>query len=471
MSGQQEIIQGIERLFGFRLNRNQSREVQRLFFDIIRRDHVSVEGILTRLQEHRTEIERYSAGTRYIPLKNVLLRERFPITSASRNIRPSEVFLNHIPEPLAYSQEPTYPFHPEKIIVEEAAESYPLVSRLRRLLPDVPVQRVQSYPAYIKEHPFRIEDLKQPVLFLVKQEGDFIKKCPCTQDHIGCGYFILNLGFGCPFDCSYCFLQQYTNGPGIVLPVNIDDFFAECRTFLSRATRSIRLGTGEFCDSLALDPLTGYASELIAFFRDKKCFFELKTKSDKIESLMAVPGAKHLVISWSVNTPEYIASEEKKVASLDQRLRAAKRVQEQGYSVGFHFDPIIYDGQWEEKYAAVVDKIYASVAGPFAWISLGTLRSTRALKSVVETRFPESSIFYGELLLGKDKKLRYPDCIKQEIYEKMIRSIRRYDPKTPVYLCMEDAALWEKVLMPVENSRAVEDYLLSYLHESLYEIH
>lgn len=467
----QELINQIERVFGFRFNRNQSREVQRLLFDIMRREHVSLQDILKGLSAHAEDIQKkYSAGTRYTPLKEILIRQRFPVASSFRKIKPAEVFLNKIPQQLSYSVESVFPFRPEKIIVEKAASGYPLVTRIHRRLSDVPIEYVESYPLYIKEHPFRIEELKRPILFLVKQEGDFIKKCPCTQEHIGCGYFILNMGFGCPFDCSYCYLQQYTNGPGIVLPVNLDDFFIECKSFLSKLTRPIRIGTGEFCDSLALDSLTGYARELLTFFKDKNCFFELKTKSDQIEEVLEVPGARNLVISWSLNTPEYIASEEKSVATLAKRLESAARVKHRGYSVGFHFDPIIFDKDWEANYERLVDTMYAAVQGPYAWISLGTLRSTRTLKDAVEMRFPQSDIFYGELLLGRDKKLRYPHEIRTGIYEKMIRFIRRHDLNTPVYLCMEDYAMWKNVLMPAENSRVVEDYLLSYLNESSYEV-
>ena len=81
------------------------------------------------------------------------------------------------------------------------------------------------------------------------------------------------------------------------------------------------------------------------------------------------------------------------------------------------------------------------------------MRSNRRLKTITELRFPQSNIFYGELLLGADKKLRYPDFIKEEIYQEMVSKIRQFDKKTPIYLCMEDKQTWAntKGLVPLNN--------------------
>ena len=76
-------------------------------------------------------------------------------------------------------------------------------------------------------------------------------------------------------------------------------------------------------------------------------------------------------------------------------------------------------------------------------MSLGTLRGTRQLKTVAEQRFPKNNLFYGELFLGKDKKLRYPKFLRREIYQNMIQWIREYDTQTALYLCMEDKDIWK----------------------------
>lgn len=450
----------VETEFGFRLNKNQLREVRRLFFDIARRDKKTIPEIMQLLEKDKEYLEKFSAGDRFMPIKELLIKERFPLTSAVRNIEPAEAFLNKLQTPLSQFFPAVRTFRPQQIFIEEQAHEYSLAQRVKKMFPGVESISITSYAEYRKEHPFRLEELKRPVLFLVKQDGDFIKKCPCTKGHLGCGYFIFNLGFGCPFDCAYCYLQQYTNAPGIVIPANIDDFLAEAERLLLRLKRPVRLGSGEFCDSLALDSITGYAESLVSFFRSKNVLFELKTKSACIDGLLSVAGAGNIVISWSLNPQSHIDSEERCVASLAARLEAAKKVEEHGYSLGFHFDPIIYTADWEKRYRATIEQLYKNLKGPFAWISLGTLRSSRMLKPIVEQRFPESRIFYGELLLGKDKKLRYPYFLKKQIYQTMIEWIRGFDAKTPVYLCMEEETMWKELYGTIGNSRGVEEYLL-----------
>jgi spore photoproduct lyase len=104
--------------------------------------------------------------------------------------------------------------------------------------------------------------------------------------------------------------------------------------------------------------------------------------------------------------------------------------------------------------------IYSYVEPGFAWISLGTLRSNRELKTITERRFPKSDIFYSELLLGEDRKLRYPKFLRAQIYENMVKWLRRHDKKTPIYLCMESKDIWKNI-GDFSSSRAVEKYLLN----------
>ena len=104
--------------------------------------------------------------------------------------------------------------------------------------------------------------------------------------------------------------------------------------------------------------------------------------------------------------------------------------------------------------------IYSYVKPPLAWISLGTLRFTREMKGFMEQRFPESKIVYGELLLGEDKKLRYPKFMRIPIYKHMIKQIESHDKQTPVYLCMESKDVWEKSLMNVNSARDVEKMII-----------
>ncbi|MFA5270727.1 MAG: spore photoproduct lyase family protein [Candidatus Omnitrophota bacterium] len=445
----------LETIFNFRLNKNQWHDIERLFFEIIRRENITAGTIIEDIKTS-SNLQKHGGRNKFFALKNALIHRRFPLTCAKQEIDTKNIFLNRLKEPLKDSFKGNRKFKPLEIFVEKEVNSSYIVENFRRSFPDVPIREVDLYNEYLKTNKFNISDLKKPIVFIIKEKWDFLKACPCTKQHISCGYWILNLGFGCPFDCSYCFLQCYANFPGIVLPANITDFFTQFDSMYKNLKKPIRIGTGEFCDSLALDDITEYSTRLIPYLRDKNISFELKTKSNNIANLLKIKSSKNIIISWSLNPPSIVENEELLTANLNARLDAARAVQEKGYSVAFHFDPIIYSEAWKELYKDVIDELYKKTKAPFAWISLGTLRSHRSLKNINELRFPQSNIFYGELLLGEDKKLRYPEYLRKEIYSYMVKSIREHDSKTPLYFCMENKDIWsildKKSTMDVETS-------------------
>ncbi|MFA5007866.1 MAG: spore photoproduct lyase family protein [Candidatus Omnitrophota bacterium] len=443
--------------FLFCPNKNQLRDIERLIFEIIRREGCSLDEIVSYLKNNSGS-EKHDGRNKFFAIKNALITRRYPLTAKNGKIDTKKIFLNQIRKPLTDNLAVNKDFKPSKIFVEKEAKNSYLVKNFRTAFPDVPIEEINFYSDYLKCNKFCVSKLKEPVIFLVKEKWDFLKPCPCTKVHLSCGYWVLNLGFGCPFDCSYCFLQCYANFPGIILPANIEDFFTEFDAFYKKLKKPIRIGTGEFCDSLALDEITCYSTKLLPYFKDKNIFFELKTKSNKISNLLGVTPSKNIVVSWSLNPASLIKQEEIATASLSERLNAARLLQEKGYHLAFHFDPIIYSKNWKKLYKDTIDELYSKLSPPFAWISLGTLRSHRNLKTINELRFPKSSIFYEELFLSEDKKLRYPPFLRREIYKNVVEWIYDYDKQSPVYLCMEDKDMWN--ILEKDSSFEIEKYLL-----------
>ena len=63
--------------------------------------------------------------------------------------------------------------------------------------------------------------------------------------------------------------------------------------------------------------------------------------------------------------------EEHNTATLKERLEAMKRVQEAGYKIGIHFDPIIITDNWKEEYRELINYISRIVSPEnIAWWSL-----------------------------------------------------------------------------------------------------
>ncbi len=350
-------------------------------------------------------------------------------------------------------------FQIEKIYLDEKAQKDPVTETILRTLPHIPVETVQDKRSLIKQ----FSSMSDPVgigkkhLLITHFYGRHLKPCPGTSNHICCGYYVINAVTNCPMDCSYCVLQGYLNNPFLTLYTNWDDLLGEIDDFLSRdQTSLLRLGTGELSDSLALESIFPISQFLIDFFSKRsRAILELKTKSANIDSLLDLGHHGKTVISWSLNPPGRIEKEEMRTAPLKERIDAARRCQEKGYPLGFHFDPIFYYEGWEKEYQETILQLFKQIdPGRVVWISLGGFRYPPRLKAVAEEHFPNTEVFLGELFPGRDGKFRYLKEIRADMYRKMAGWLKEVDPDLFVYLCMESKEVWERVFRwTPENSR------------------
>lgn len=295
-------------------------------------------------------------------------------------------------------------------------------------------------------------------LFLQRHRGEFLRHCPAgTAGQVCCNYLVLNLASSCPFDCSYCFLQEYlADNAQLKVFTNIEAAFAEVDAVLrARPDRAFRIGTGELSDSLALDPIVGLSRLLVPFFAERpNATLELKTKSDCVEELLDLDPRGRVVVSWSVNARSVVDADEHGTASLDARVAAARRVQDAGYRLGFHFDPIVEFDGWEQGYRDAVAAIFSRIdPRRVAWVSLGSLRLTPGLEQAVRSRRRAGSVLSGELVRGADGKSRVWRGLRLRMYRFLLEELRAVDPRLPTYLCMETPAVWERVLGEVPGDR------------------
>ncbi len=441
------IIDFIEKTAGITFGLNKKEELKRLIYEILFIKTWSITEFMANVDIQKFLNTKLSGNKRFFALKEILIHLRYPIASSSE--KHFQVYLPRLTPPkYEYHHDLSVPFKPHNIYIQNKAYHSEIAKRVQTLFPDAPVIAFSELSDIHHNPGSMLTDLGKRDLYLVEETFDIIKPCPCTKGAVGCNYFILNLGFGCPFDCSYCYLQHYANAPGILLPVNLDSFFKKAEEILDNAKgRFVRIGTGEFFDSLGLDHITGYSKHLVEFFRDKDILFEFKTKSDNIQNLLAVKNPPtNIVISWSVNPQHIIDSDEYYTASLSQRLSAARKLLDHGYRIAFHFDPIIYYQEWEHDYFQVIEEIIKATDGKISWISMGTLRFYRKLKTIVEQRFPANRYFYGEFILDpQDNKMRYPHIVREMIFRKMMEKIKSLDSHIPVYLCMESPDIWKDV--------------------------
>jgi DNA repair photolyase len=440
---------------------NKKNELVRLVYEICRRDGTSPSvmldsvGILAPKKEMRGDFFRMA--------KKRLMHQRYPSfkIGCDPHLLPMKINGDG-----ASRKTWNFELDPKTVFVENSIRDLEWTKKFLSFFPRSEVREISTFSegarTISKVNPVEKYNRRAENVFLIRNKDAFVKVCPCTKGYKKCGYWILNVGFGCPIDCSYCFLQLYSNAPGLILPANIDEFYDHVKRFDNKVVRKTRIGTGEFTDSLALDRYTGYSAKLISLFRGmKNLVLELKTKVAEIDNILKEEPHENVVISWSVNDRDIASKYEEGGATMDERIDAAKRAAQKGYKIGFHFDPMLYSQDWEEGYKAIVEEIFSIdvVRENTVWISLGTLRYTPGMKQVAEQRFSNNGLYYdGEFFAGSDGKLRYPRKLRIDMYSKMVNWIRNFDTSCWIYLCMEPEEVWTETPLK-ESARTWPGYV------------
>jgi len=337
----------------------------------------------------------------------------------------------------------------QRFYIDRLAEGSPIAERVKNLIPAEKVTWVSERP--YAEHngdlSARQFDRSKKEVFITPFKGQFFKRCPGAKPGLTCcNYFVLNLGEQCNMNCSYCYLQSFLNSPVMKIYSNLDSAIAELKTIAQDfADQPFRVGTGEVINSLSLDPLTLYSRPLIEFFRDyPKWRLEFKSKSSYVEQFLDVEHAGNIIVSFSLNPENIVATEEHGTATLQQRLSAARKARDKNFLLAFHLDPVIYHKEWRESYRQMVLAITRQFAPEdVSVMSLGALRFQPEQRHTMRERFGVGSlVMQAELFPSRDGKLRYEQSLREEMFDFVLREFKNHSAEWRIFLCMETPETW-----------------------------
>jgi len=249
--------------------------------------------------------------------------------------------------------------------------------------------------------------------------------------------------------------------------VNLEDLSDLIKSHCSNAGHPVRIGTGEFTDSLMFDEITSISTDLIESTSSiSNLFLEFKTKSSNVDHLENIKKKGNTVIAWSVNTQTNIDLYEEGASNIKDRIDAASKVQSWGYNIAFHFDPIIKYDNFISEYSNVIE-LMAQRLDPakVIWISLGCFRYSSGFKEIIKNSFPKEKLTVEEMFPGCDGKYRYLTPERTEIFKRFKEKIMLKFPDVFIYLCMEDSEMWHKVFgknytISEDLEKDFSDYLL-----------
>ncbi|MBL7542907.1 MAG: hypothetical protein JNL11_03780 [Bdellovibrionaceae bacterium] len=347
------------------------------------------------------------------------------------------------------------PFNFDTIYIDEASRDSDVAHRIQAAFPSDKIQWVDSQ--FMNDHkgPLskdQFEWSKRNVL-VTPFKGHFFKRCPGASQKTAltcCNYYVLNLGSQCNLNCSYCYLQSYLNTAIMKIYSNIDMAKAELLDMMKSFPKyPYRVGTGEIIDSLSMDELTLYSRQLIPLFKEFPHWtLEFKTKSDRVDQFLDLGPVENVHVSWSINPPVIIDSEEHGTARFEQRLTAARKIVNAGFKLAFHIDPIIYHEGWKENYAFLVDEIVRNFSPTdLKVISLGTLRFQPEQRLMMRERFGMNSLVnQAEMFTSDSGKMRYDWHLRTEMFQFVLNRFKNNNPAWNIFLCMETPETWATTL-------------------------
>ncbi len=304
-------------------------------------------------------------------------------------------------------------------------------------------------------------------LFIGPKRGKLFHVCASLDTrYICCSTHVISHISNCPFECTYCFLQNYLTDTTLSVVADtkaiVDEIGHQTRL---QPWRLFRIGTWELGDSLATPPINMAVANLVKEFTSSldNCILKLRTKSHYVDPLLDLEHRGKCVVSWTVNPEEVIKREEIGTAPLEKRLAAMEQVAASGYPIGLHFDPMIVFRGWEKAYKNLVSSIFSAIRPEnVVWISIGSLRFNPEMKKKIENNYPASRITSAELVLGDDNKLRYPRPLREEMYRHLLECLKDAGASECfTYLCMERPNVWENVFGRAPKSIGHLDYLIA----------
>ncbi len=278
-------------------------------------------------------------------------------------------------------------------------------------------------------------------LFIGAKRGTLIKEAPEAYGLARGRHYYFIHAYNCIYECEYCYLQGYFNSPDIVLFVNHDDIAREIEeTIIAQPAEELWFHAGEFSDSLALCHLTrefGYYWPV--FEKYSNAFLELRTKSANVKPLLEMPALPNVIVSYSLSPAASARQFDREAAPLGARLRAIKKLAEQGFNIGLHFDPIIQSEALLESYNELIaDVLEVLPAEQLAYLSLGVIRfSQQSFRETVHN-YADSRMMAADFVNSFDGKVRYHRPIRMRILKAVEKlCIEAGIAEDKIYLCME----------------------------------
>ena len=341
-------------------------------------------------------------------------------------------------------KEEAFPFYPpfSHIYIEEALLRDRECLRVLERFPKAVYIPIRHYKdVFNRKKQNRSLQKKSRKLILARKEGQRIYKgAPVCQDFSEAHFYYSSLLMNCPFHCTYCYLQGMYPSANLVLFLNLNDYFTDCRALLSKKG-SLYLCISYDTDLIAMEEVYPYVERFLSFLEEeKKLLIEVRTKAGgegffrRIETLSVPEDVKRrMIFAFTLSPPEIVEEAEQGSVGLMGRIVAVKRAIEEGFRVRLCFDPMIYHADWKNIYRRFLDLVFREIPSEKVYdISVGSFRISESYLKAMERACPDSphTFFPYENTNGF---YHYPKALLEEMEGFLLSRIEEQFPKERIF--------------------------------------
>ncbi|MBR5974176.1 MAG: radical SAM protein [Clostridiales bacterium] len=326
-----------------------------------------------------------------------------------------------------------FPF--SHIYVEEEIRDHELTkSILSRFSKSVEIPIRHYKDVFNRPHQsFRLQK-NSPSLILAKSKGSHIYKgAPVCQDFGFDHFYYTSSVMNCIFDCEYCYLRGMYGSGNVVVFVNLEDTFSELEELLK--LHPVYLCISFDTDLIGLESLTGFVDRWVEFTRThENLTIEIRTKSFRKDIYDKTPSCERVIFAYTISPQAIIDKFEKRTASLTERLVAASRAIEKGFTVRLCFDPVIYTKNWKDLYSSMFLEVIKYIDGhQLKDVSIGSFRISAEYIKKLRSDFPASEIcqFPYE---NRGGYMQYPQELQNEMEKHVFTLLQSFISEDKIYM-------------------------------------
>ena len=252
---------------------------------------------------------------------------------------------------------------------------------------------------------------------------------------------------GCLHRCVYC---SAAANQVVTLGMNLEEFVEKALDKIVRDNpwqKVFRYQT-QVSDALAFEPEYGACQVFGDYFASlDDRYLLLHTSSANTDHLLDMGRQDSIIVLWSLTSETVSREIEARSGTTQERIEAARRCHEAGYTVRFKFKPIVPVKDWRRECSGMIEHML-DVTRPDV-LSLCALMWMNA-EEFDQLFDPEMfDPDYVKALHDSADEMRdravapFPDHVRTEIYNFFIDEIRKRHASVPVSLSTETKELWD----------------------------